>query len=137
MRPSTIVSIIVIVIILIAGFVYFSANPLGGSATTGTTTSQTQARVLFPAGGETLTAGKTYTLLWSPGASSNMMQIFLVNTALESQGESVAISQRQYNVPDVGSFAFTIATSTPSGTYKFEIGPLTSNEFRIASTTGQ
>ncbi len=85
--------------------------------------------VKFPSGGEKLVAGKTYTLKWKGGP--NPIQIFLVDTALVTQGESVSIADRVYNIPNTGSYEYTIPTAVQDSTYEFEIGDMRSKTFKI------
>ncbi len=90
-------------------------------------------KIIFPAGGETLQKGEQYTLEWTPG--NGKTQIFLKDTSLETQGESVSIADRVYNIDNAGRYEYTIPQHIPDGTYKFEIGTLTSNTFKISSTS--
>jgi hypothetical protein len=93
-------------------------------------TPTTKPTILFPAGGETLSKGKEYTLKWT-GTTSAKTQIFLINTSLESQGVSVSSVDRIYNIENTGSYTYTIPTTIPDGKYKLQIGQLTSNDFQI------
>lgn len=90
--------------------------------------------VSFPKGGETLKQGNAYLLKWTDAdASTTTTQIFLIDTALETEGASASISDRVYNVPDTGSYQYVIPASLPDGTYKFEIGNLLSAPFDVSS----
>lgn len=125
MKTGTIVTIVIIVLAVVGVyFYYFSTAP-----------SVVSNQILYPKGGETFSAGNSYTLQWSSVNAASTTQIFLIDTSLESQGESVAISDRIYGVPDTGSYVYTVPTTTPSGTYKLEIGSLTSNPFMVAAST--
>ncbi len=94
-----------------------------------------QTNITFPSGGETLVAGETYTLKWdSPGSIGTTTAIFLVDTALLSQGASVSIIDRKYGIIDAGSFDYTIPTGVSDSTYFFVIGTTTSNQFKITSS---
>lgn len=124
--------LISVLIILIAGAIYFSVTnqPLTPSPLPSPT--QTQSSILFPKGNETLKKGQTYTLKWQKGSGNT--QIFLVDTSLESQGESVSIADRIYNVPNSGVYNYTIPTNIPDSTYVFRIGNLTSKPFHITGS---
>ncbi len=86
--------------------------------------------ILFPAENTTLIKGKTYTLAWT-GTKPSSIAIFLVNKAFEKEGVSVSLADRVYNVPNTGSYRYTVPTNIPEGAYKFEIGTLTSPYFQI------
>lgn len=137
MRRNGIIAIVVIIIFLLAGVIYFAAHttqspkPISPTSTTPTGIKSTSGSILFPAGGETLVKGQTYTLKWTGGTGNT--QIFLIDTALEGQGESVAISDRVYNIPNSGSYEYTIPKNLSDSTYRFEIGTSTSNPFQISS----
>jgi hypothetical protein len=124
-KQGILVAIILIVILLAGGF-YYMVNR-------GKT--NTKSGVTFPSGGETLVAGKTYTLRWkTPTTTGSTTQIFLVDKALLSQGASVSITDRAYNVSDTGTYDYTIPTAVPDSTYFFVIGAETiSNDFMITS----
>ncbi len=95
-----------------------------------------ESRVVFPAGGEVFEPGTTHRLSWDdPDNIETTTQIFLIDTALESQGASVSVTDRIYGIPDTGSYEYTFPVSIPNGTYKFSIGTLTSKTFQIASST--
>jgi hypothetical protein len=91
-------------------------------------------KIQFPAGGETLTQGQAYTLTWKGGPEE--IQIFLVDTALKSQGASVSVSDRVYGIENTGSYQYVIPRGLPEGTYEFQIGDATSKEFRISGAEG-
>ncbi|HWC57940.1 MAG TPA: Ser-Thr-rich GPI-anchored membrane family protein [Candidatus Paceibacterota bacterium] len=88
--------------------------------------------ITFPAGGEHLVAGHTYVLQWTPTAESTT-QIFLIDTALEPIGASVSSVDRVYDVPNTGTYSYTLPKTMKAGTYKFMIGEATSNTFEIVS----
>ncbi len=97
-------------------------------------------QVLFPSGGETLVAGKTYTIQWNnkgkTGAPAGpTTQIFLIDEALLSQGASVSITDRVYDVPDTGSYEYTIPSAVSDSNYFFVIGTTTSKTFKITSAS--
>lgn len=127
---GTIVAVVIVLIIIAAGLYYYQ-NKSGTSA---------QAfGISVPQAGMVLTPGQSYMLRWNDTGtaqeSTTTLAIFLINTALLSQGQSVAISDRYYDVPDVGFYLYTVPTSTLPGMYKFEIGTLTSDAFTIASSS--
>src|SRR5581483_8704886 len=64
------------------------------------------ASVIFPAGGETLQRGTSYTLKWQGGDKT--VTLFLIDTDLSSVGTSVSIVDRVYNVMNTGSYQYTI-----------------------------
>jgi hypothetical protein len=59
------------------------------------------------------------------------MQIFLVDTSLKSIGTSVSISDRMYNIKNVGSYDYEIPAQLKPGIYEFQIGDQTSKTFEI------
>ncbi len=127
-----IVGILLIVLIIIGG-IYAYSNRIG-------TSSMAESHIIFPAEGETLVAGQTYTLKWdNPGFTSNLpgstTQVFLIDKSLLSQGASVSITDRKYDVPDIGSYDYTIPTGVADGTYFFTIGTTTSDMFTIVATS--
>ena len=124
--------------IVVGAYLFFVRTVPKSTETPPETPFTPVARILFPSGEETLLRGGTYTVLWSGTSTegtATTTQLFLINTALESEGASASISDRVYNIPDSGSFRYTIPTSTATGTYRFMIGKLLSNIFRIATST--
>jgi len=124
---GSIIGIVILLIVIVGGFYLYISAPIR--------ISPTPVGVTFPAGGETLAQGKTYTLTWNDGGAGTTTQIFLVDTDLQSVGASVSISDRVYGIADTGSYQYTIPKTIPDGTYEFEIGTLTSNTFEISSST--
>jgi hypothetical protein len=125
---------IIAIIIILAGVVVFLINfkdyDFQNIIQNATPTPQTSmSGITFPKEGDTLISGQKYTLKWSKGEGQT--QIFLVNAALESQGESVAVSDRIYNVKDSGTYEYTVSENLTPGKYRFEIGNLTSGVFSI------
>jgi hypothetical protein len=92
-------------------------------------TEGSKEKIIFPIGKEKLVAGQTYTLKWSGGPDP--MQIFLVDTSLKSIGTSVSISDRMYNIKNVGSYDYEIPAQLKPGIYEFQIGDQTSKTFEI------
>jgi hypothetical protein len=142
MKLSTQIGIVVLGILVLIGIVVFvfhrpASDSLSPAATTTSTDFITQEAVTFPAGNETLTAGSSYTLTWLGSVGASTTQIFLIDTSLESQGESVSITDRVYNVPATGSYQYTIPSTVPGGTYVFTIGKLRSNPFSIVAPKGK
>lgn len=85
--------------------------------------------IRFPAAGERLEKGKTYTLQWDGG--DDTVSIFLIDSALEKKGASVSISDRIYGIENTGSYNYTVPERLEEGTYKFTIGAGSSPYFRI------
>jgi len=134
MNKKTLVGIIVVLVILVAAFGIFQfsktqKNP--SSSTITPTPTQSQSKITFPKGGEKLTKGQSYTLTWTGGG--NQVQIFLIDTSLESQGESVSEVDKLYGISNSGSYDYKIPDDIKDGTYKFEIGTMTSKPFQIVS----
>lgn len=97
--------------------------------------SNTPSQVTFPAGGENFVKGKEYSLRWNPESSGeDTIAIFLIDASLESQGASVSIADRIYDVPNTGSYDYTFPESLEEGSYKFQIGKENSNYFKVVST---
>lgn len=143
-----IVTLSIIALILIGVIAYLSVRPKGQSggnpspspssiavttSPSATTTQAPTAQIIFPKGGESLVKGQKYALQWSGGP--NPTQIFLINTALESQGQSVSIVDRAYNITNTGSYEYTIPATIDPGSYKFEIGNVTSNAFTVIAAS--
>jgi hypothetical protein len=134
MNKKTLVGIIVVLIILIAAFAIFHFSKTQKNPSPSTTTPtpvQSQSKITFPKGGEKLTKGQSYTLTWTGGG--NQLQIFLIDTALESQGESVSEVDKLYGINNTGSYEYKVPDDIKEGTYKFEIGTMTSKPFQIVS----
>ncbi len=93
--------------------------------------SQASSQITFPAGGETLIKGQTYTLQWTGGPEPT--QIFLIDTSLKSAGASVSISDRIYGIKNTGSYVYKVPTTVKDGIYEFQIGNKTSKTFEIKS----
>lgn len=131
MKRKTVI-LTVLIVFLIFGASYFFIKNLNLSNNFSSTTGNSPAvQIIFPHGNEILAKGQKYTLKWKPGQGNT--QIFLINQALESHGTSVAISDRIYNVPNTGSYIYTVPQNIEDGSFKFEIGKLTSHYFQIAS----
>lgn len=140
MKGTNIVIAIIVLLILIGGgwYLYSSSSTAPGNGTgTTTTPGAGQARITFPAGGEVLAPGHTYTLLWDtpsvPSATST--QIFLIDASLETQGASVSTVDRLYGVLDSGTFPYTIPKTVHDGVYRIEVGTLMSQPFQISSSS--
>lgn len=100
------------------------------------TPTATQDLVIFPKGGEKLVKGQTYVLTWASG--SNPDHIFLIDTSLESQGESVSIVDRVYNIaPHTEKYSYTVPKAIKSGIYKLQIGKVTSNPFQVVDSSSK
>lgn len=90
--------------------------------------------VIFPSGGETFSAGQTITLHWNPDPTiTDPIAIFLIDASLEDEGASVSISDRVFDIPNTGSYDYTIPSTIPAGQYSFQIGNANSNYFQIQS----
>jgi len=122
MQNRNIIAFIIIAVILIGGIYFYKVNQTEG--------------IIYPKGGETLVAGKTYTVKWrgdtNPIASTT--DIFLVDQALLSQGASVSIVDRKYGIEDNGSYEYTIPGAVQESEYFFVVGTTTSNPFKIIVT---
>lgn len=136
MKKLVALSLILLIIIFFVsiGYVLYKQNsvkPFFPAPTPTPTPTPTPApgKITFPNGDEKLSAGKTYTLKWS-GISGNTTSIFLKDKALESQGESVSLVDRVYNVPNTGTFNYTIPADA-NGIYILEIGNLVSDPLTI------
>ncbi len=92
-------------------------------------TQTASTTISFPKGGEIFSRGKTYILRWSGG--DDPVHVFLVDTSLKSQGASVSISDRVYNVKNTGSVEYTFPKTLKEGTYEFQIGNVTSKPFKV------
>jgi hypothetical protein len=132
----TILTIFIVAILIVGAVIYGFGRKPGQNSNIGVSPSPTPARaeIIFPKSGDTLTSGNKYTLKWQ-GVGNGTTQIFLVDTDLESQGESVAIVDRIYNVKNTGSYDYSVPSTVKPGNYKFEIGNLTSGIFKIESGT--
>lgn len=85
---------------------------------------------IFPTNADTLYKGETYTLRWN-GGPQTIQQLDLVNRAYEKEGVSVSLVDRFYNLENTGSYKVTIPTELPAGQYKFQMGPMSSEYFKI------
>jgi len=142
MQQKLLAVFIIVILIVAAVVLWVKSHPsavLNNQATpipsVIASTSPTRSQVLFPTSSDTLTEGQTYTLKWSGGPDP--LQIFLVSQKLESQGQSVATVDKVYGVKNTGSYNYTVPTNLTPGSYKFEIGNLTSDYFQIASSNAQ
>jgi hypothetical protein len=135
MRPATATALLVVILLIIIGVFLLVSRTPQTSETTSTNAPAAQEAITFPTGSDTLNAAGTYTLAWNNPSAGTTTQIFLIDTALESQGESVSITDRVYNVPNTGSYAYTVPANVPAGTYVLAIGQLRSEPFHIASST--
>lgn len=134
MNKKSLTAIIIILVILVAAFAIFQFSNTQKNPTSPTPTpteTQLQSEITFPKGGEKLTKGQTYTLKWTGG--ENQLQIFLIDTSLESQGESVSEVDKLYGINNTGSYDYKIPATVKDGTYKIEIGTMTSKPFQIVS----
>ncbi len=95
-----------------------------------TNPKSTGNQVIFPTQKDTLQKGSPYTLKWTSNEPSPIA-IFLVNKAAEKQGVSISLFDRVYNIPNTGSFIYTVPENIPDGEYKLEIGNLNSEYFQI------
>ncbi len=87
------------------------------------------AAISYPKSGDILHQGKTYIIKWKGGTGST--DIFLINHAYESEGVSISIADRIYNIANSGSYSYKVPTNIPTGEYKFTIGSLNSEYFDI------
>lgn len=122
--------VLVLLILIVIGILLVKNNNLNVNVAPSPTPATETKGITFPKGGETLNAGQTYTLTWN-SLNEDMTQIFLIDTSLESQGESVSVVDRVFNIPNTGKYSYTIPANTRAGTYVFTIGNLRSNPFSI------
>lgn len=136
MRIAVLIIVILVILGLLGlGFFYIQRmTNIGSSFPTPTIPATPINQISFPLGGESLAKGQTYTLKWS-GAGGKTVQVFLVNTDLEPQGESVSTLDKKFNIENTGSYNYQVPQSIPDGNYKFEIGNLTSQPFKISSSS--
>lgn len=87
-------------------------------------------QIIFPKGGERLIKGKTYSFKWTGGHDSTI-SIFLVDSALESKGASVSLTDRLYGIQNKGSYDYSFPDRVAAGTYKVQIGKKESGYFRV------
>ncbi len=132
-NKNIIIGAIFIVALIFIGFYFYKYNNSNENI-------KEISHVTFPAGGETLVTGKTYTVKWDNQGNTgapvgSTTQVFLVDQALLTQGASVSIVDRKYDVPDVGSYEYTIPSAVSDSTYFFVIGTSTSNTFKITSSS--
>ncbi len=127
-KQGILIATLLVAVLLIGGvyYMYVDRNE----------TKEVASSITFPSGGETLVAGKTYTLKWNGSVSTvgTTTQIFLIDESLLPQGASVSIVDRIYNIADTGSYAYTVPTAVSDGTYFFVIGTTTSNHFTVTSS---
>lgn len=130
-KVALLLLILLIIILISAGFVLFRGKIKQSllPSPTPTPTPTPVAGITFLKGGDKLSAGKSYAIKWN-GVTGATTQIFLKDLSLESQGESVSLVDRVYNVPNTGSYSYTIPASA-KGTYILEIGPLISSPFTV------
>lgn len=129
MKNVTKEQILVIFLILTSLFFISKVQNLANPLNLTLYTTQPENAVIFPQAGDRLQLGKTYTITWK--AKTGTTDIFLINHAYESAGVSVSIADRIYNIPNNGSFNYTIPKNIPVGSYKFTIGNLNSEYFEI------
>ncbi len=92
--------------------------------------SSDSIHILFPKKGDTLKGQQSYTLKWSGGHDTSIT-IFIIDSSLESEGVSVSISDRIYNVSNNGLYKYKLPDRLKAGTYKVKIGHTTSGYFKI------
>ncbi len=129
--------LLIVVIVVISAIILYDSNKQEHSTPTPTPTivssSPTPVRnqIIFPAGGETLIPGNSYTLKWEGGGKT--ISIFLVATASAAKGTSVSIVDRISAVMNTGSYQYSLPKNLRSGNYYFQIGDIKSNLFMISS----
>jgi hypothetical protein len=134
MKPAIAITLFILILLVLIGAFMFVSHAPATDHQTATTTPAAMEAVTFPKGSDTLNAGGTYTLTWNNPSAGTTTQIFLIDTSLESQGQSVSITDRVYNVPNTGSYTYTVPATVPAGTYVFAIGQLRSDPFQITSS---
>lgn len=131
-------SVFILIFVLLGGIAFFYTKTYQTQETQQQTTpapSNTPNVILFPAGNETLTQGQTYILKWTEGASN--LQIFLIDKDLQPQGEAVSIIDQVFDVPNTGSYPYTVPKDAPNGNYIIKIGTLSSQPFQISNTKNE
>ncbi|CAN5337193.1 hypothetical protein BH10PAT1_BH10PAT1_0700 [soil metagenome] len=125
-----VVLIVIISVVILVGAAYVAFTSKQTSLNP-TATPTTVSKVTFPKANDTLNNGQQYTITWMNDKSQNPIQLFLVSKLLEDQGQSIANADTKYNIPNTGSYTYTIPENIPEGEYKIEIGDLNSDYFRI------
>lgn len=123
------VGALVILVIFGRGFISRLLSSLPFTGVPGST-----GEVIFPTANSSLVKGQTYTLRWSGGGDEKTIAIFVIDKSLESQGVSVSAGDRVYDVPNTGTYSYTVLPTLKEGEYKLQIGTLTSPYFRIVDT---
>ena len=89
----------------------------------------TTREITFPTSKDVLVEGKTYELKWTPKEGTT--DLFLINKELESEGVSVSIADRKYDINNTGKLNYKVPANIPTGEYKITIGDITSEYFEI------
>ena len=126
MKSIIITAVIAILVVIIALLAFLGLPPFSSEEEV-----DTPGTITYPTNTDILSAGETYTLRWTDLDSEVPTHIFLIDTSLEAQGASVSVVDQVYDVPNTGSYSYTIPAVINPGTYVFTIGPRRSDEFTI------
>lgn len=86
-------------------------------------------RITAPDSGEVLTRGTPFEIQWTGGPDT--LTVFLIDSALQTQGASVSISDRIYGIPNSGKLEYTPPQRLNPGTYKLTIGSSSTSYFQV------
>ncbi len=126
--------IIVSVIVFGLAYIIYTFNQPKNNTPIQVPVDDIKNTVIFPVQGDILVKGFPYHLEWEIiDAPKESIAIFLIDASLEQQGESVSISDRVYDIPNIGTYDYSIPTNLPEGTYKLRIGKMDSGYFRVLS----
>lgn len=131
---TTLIAVLIALFILIIGIFVLNPQtktPMLQQLPTASSTPSTNITITSPTSSTTWQKGQTYQITWTGGGQNNIQAIFLINKAAESYGVSVSLADRIYNVPNTGSYTYTVPTNIPTGEYKLEIDTAQSAYFMI------
>lgn len=126
MKAIIAAAVLVVVVVIVAMMAFLGLPPFSSNDV-----EEQPGTITYPTNADTLSAGETYTLRWTNLDSDTPTQIFLIDTRLEAQGASASVVDRVDNVPNTGSYEYTVPAVITPGTYVFTIGTRRSAEFTI------
>lgn len=85
--------------------------------------------ILLPDASSELRRGEPFTIRWQGGADT--LSVFLVDSSLQDAGASVSIADRKYGIPNHQSLEYTPPKRLEPGTYKLQVGAVSSDYFTI------